>query len=96
MIGDPSLKKYAGKSPEWYYKKALAALAGTDPSFGVIFERAFGISSGRFYVKLACAVLVRRCGHFSMSLYSFRPEETAALRAQEIYWRTVRNIGGKI
>lgn len=93
MIGEPSLKKYAGKSPEWYYKNALAALAGTDPSFGVIFERAFGISSGHFYVKRISAVFVRRCGHFALPIYTFDPEESAALRAQEIYWRTVRNIG---
>lgn len=94
MIGDPSLKKYVGKSPEWYYTKALAALAGTDPLFGVTFVRAFGIGSGYFYVKRICAVFVRRCGHFSFPIYTFGPEESEALRAQAIYWNTVRSIGG--
>lgn len=92
MIGDPSLKKYAGKSPEWYYKKALAALAGANPSFGVTFVPALGIRSGHFYVKRICAVFVRRCGHFSVPIYTFDPEESAALRAQAIYWNTVRSI----
>ena len=96
MLREPSLKKYAGKSPEWYYKKALAALAGTDPSFDVTFVRAFGIRSGHVYVKRICAVLVRCCGHFSLPIYTFCSEESAALRAQAIYWRTVRSIGGKI
>ena len=95
MIGDPQLKKYARKSPEWYYTKALAALAGTAPSFRVEFVRSLGIRSGHFYVKRICAVLACRCGYFSLPIYTFGPEESAALRAQAIYWHSSRSIGGK-
>jgi hypothetical protein len=94
MLGDPSLKKYAGKSPELYYKKALAALAGTDHSFCVKFSKSIRICNNTIRVVGLSAFLCNRCGYLSVPLWKFGLDESAALRAQEIYWRTVRNIGG--
>ncbi len=90
MIGDPSLKKYTGKSPEWYYRKALAALAGTGHLLGVTFVRSLGIRSGCLYVMGISAVLVLRRGYFSVPIYTFGTDESKALRAQAIYWDMVR------
>lgn len=94
MIGDPQLKKYAGKSPEWCYRNALAALAGAGHLLDVAFIRSLGIRSGRLYVKGISAVLVLRRDYFSVPIYTFDPDESAALRAQAIYWGTIRGIGG--
>ena len=90
MIGNPQLKKYIGKPPEWYYEKALAALAGTDPSLGVTFVRNIEIRDGHLCVESIHAVLVHCCGHFALPIYTFGPPNTAAIRAQAIYWRMVR------
>lgn len=93
MICDP-LKKYIGKPPAWYFAKALAALAGTDSSFCVKFTKAVSIGDNSIRATGIRAVLCSRCNHFALPLWKFDLEESAALRAQAIYWGPVRHIGG--
>ncbi len=92
-MGRNPYKKYIGKSPQWYFEHALASLAGIKSQFKVEFVRSICIRAGYARVRHVCAVFCCRCGYFSFPVWTFSADESAALRAQAIYWNTVRSIG---
>lgn len=89
-MGRNPYKKYIGKTPQWYFEHALAALAGATSQFKVEFARSICIRAGHVYVRQICAVFCCRCGYFSLPVWTFSPEDSDALRAQAIYWDMIR------
>lgn len=87
------ISKYMGKSDEWYFGKALSALAG-DPDWHCNFSPNLQWRAGHVYVNGYTATLERRTKFLLIEVHTFNAKEAAALRAQRIYHEMVRKLGG--
>ena len=83
--------RYKGRSKEWYFAKALAAINGTaGKEWSVRISRHMVLRSGEVRIDGRVAVLLYRSGIFAFPVHTFSPEESGVLRAQKIYCDMVR------
>lgn len=91
--GENAAKKYAHKSRQWYFEKALAAAArpATLSDWRIHTPSHIVISSGRITsVKDPCVLAYRHNYFFETAVYTFNASDSAAIRAQMIYWSMAR------
>lgn len=91
--GASAAKKYAHKSRDWYFEKALAAVArpATLSDWHVHTPSHIVLSSGRIScVKEPCVLAHRHNYFFETVVHTFNASDSAAIRAQMIYWSMAR------
>lgn len=85
--------RYKGRSKEWYFAKALAAINGTaGKEWSVRIVHHIVLRSGEAHIDGHVAVLSYCSGLFAFPAHAFSPEESSVLRAQKIYCDMVRKL----
>lgn len=86
--------RYKGRSKEWYFAKALAAINGAaSKEWSVRIVHHIVLCSGEAHTDGHVAVLSYCSGIFAAPIYVFSPEDSAVLRAQHIYRKMVWKLG---
>lgn len=91
--GAKAAKKYAHKSRQWYFEKALATVArpAALSDWRIHTPSHIVISSGRIScVKASCILSYRHNYFFETVVHTFNSSDSAAIRAQMIYWSMAR------